>query len=165
MLEIKQLITTTIKDRNDRIQEGETGFGEVYIENFHKKMTELLERAEKEAAANTSIYSGAFERALVARIIKYRENFFAWVEDFSLPTTNNLSERALRGVKTKTKVSGQFASTETADYYAAIRTYIETCRRNGINEMAALMRLCSGNPYTVEEIFCQDPQPEKHSCH
>lgn len=165
LLEIKQLITTTIKDRNDRIQEGETGFGEVYIENFHKKMTELLERAEKEAAANTSIYSGAFERALVARIINYRENFFAWVEDFSLPTTNNLSERALRGVKTKTKVSGQFASTETADYYAAIRTYIETCRRNGINEMAALMRLCSANPYTVEEIFRQDPQPEKHSCH
>lgn len=76
-----------------------------------------------------------------------------------------LSERALRGVKTKTKVSGQFASTETADYYAAIRTYIETCRRNGINEMAALMRLCSGNPYTVEEIFRQDSQSEKHSCH
>lgn len=153
LLEIKQLISTTIKDRNDRILAGETGFEEAYIEKFNKKMTELLDKAKGEAAANTSIYSGPFERALIARVINYRENFFAWVEDFSLPTTNNLSERALRGVKTKMKVSGQFASVETADNYAAIRTYIETCRRNGINEMAALIRLCSGNPYTVEEIF------------
>ena len=77
----------------------------------------------------------------------------------SLPTTNNLSGRALHGVKTKMKVSGQFASAGTADNYAAIRTYIETCRRNGINEMEALKRLCRGCPYTVEEIFPQASQP------
>ena len=75
------------------------------------------------------------------------------MKDFTIPTTNNLSERALRGIKTIMKVSGQFASTTTADYYAALRTYIETCRRNGINEFEALTRLCDGNPYTVEEIF------------
>ncbi len=132
LLEIKQLISETIKDRNDRIRSGDE--------------------------ANDSVYSGPFERALIARMINYRENFFAWVEDFTLPTTNNLSERALRGVKTKMKVSGQFASAGTADNYAAIRTYIETCRRNGINEMAALTRLCNGNPYTVEEIFSQTSQ-------
>lgn len=158
LLEIKQLISATIKDRNDRILAGKEGFEEAYIENFNKKMTKLLEKAEGKAAANKSVYSGPFERALIARIIKYRGNFFAWVEDFSLPTTNNLSERALRGVKTKMKVSGQFASTGTADNYAAIRTYIETCRRNGINEMTALTRLCNGNPYTVEEIFSQPSQ-------
>ena len=159
LLEIKQLVSGTIRDRNDRILSGEESFGEAYIENFNKKMTELLGKAEGEAAANTSDYSGPFERALIARIIDYRENFFAWVEDFSLPTTNNLSERALRGVKTKMKVSGQFASARTADNYAAIRTYIETCRRNGINEMSALTRLCNGNPYTIEEIFSQTYQP------
>lgn len=158
LLEIKQLISETIKDRNDRIRSGDESFGEAHIENFNKKMTELLEKAEREAEANDSVYSGPFERALIARMINCRENFFAWVEDFTLPTTNNLSERALRGVKTKMKVSGQFASAGTADNYAAIRTYIETCRRNGINEMAALTRLCNGNPYTVEEIFSQTSQ-------
>ena len=158
LLEIKQLISATIRDRNDRILAGKEGFEEAYIENFNKKMTKLLEKAKGKTAANKSVYSGPFERALIARIIKYRENFFAWVEDFSLPATNNLSERALRGVKTKMKVSGQFASTGTADNYAVIRTYIETCRRNGINEMAALTRLCNGNPYTVEEIFSQPSQ-------
>ncbi|BCG61253.1 hypothetical protein [Paenibacillus sp. URB8-2] len=51
------------------------------------------------------------------------------------------------------KVSGQFQSEETAGHYAAVKSYIETCYRNGINEVAALTRLCNGNPYTVKEIF------------
>jgi hypothetical protein len=51
------------------------------------------------------------------------------------------------------KVAGQFQSVETARYYAAIKSYVETCCRNGINEMEALIRLCDGNPYTVKQIF------------
>lgn len=75
------------------------------------------------------------------------------MKDFSLPTTNNLSERALRGVKSHEKISGQFESIETARYHAIIKTYTETCRRNGINEFEALKRLCEGNPYTVDEVL------------
>ena len=153
LIEIKELISQTMKKRNDLKRAGIDAFDDAYVKVFDSTLTKLLSQAENLAAENTSIYSGPDERALVARIIKYRENFFAWVKDFSLPTTNNLSERSLRGAKTKMKVSGQFASVETADYYAVIRSYTETCRRNKINEMDALMRLCSGNPYTVAELF------------
>ena len=155
LLEIKALISAAIKDRKNLIQAGITRFDNGYLENFENKLTELLQRAEKVAEENTSKYSGDPERALIRRIIKYRKNYFAWLYDFSLPTTNNLSERALRGTKTKMKVSGQFASSKTANNYAMILTYIETCRRNGINEYEALVRLCDGNPYTVEEIFAE----------
>ncbi|MGB8452921.1 MAG: hypothetical protein WCD89_11415 [Anaerocolumna sp.] len=51
------------------------------------------------------------------------------------------------------KISEQFQSEETTKYYAAIKSYIETCYRNGIIEMEALVRLCEGNPCTVKEIF------------
>jgi hypothetical protein len=51
------------------------------------------------------------------------------------------------------KISGQFESETATDNHALNRTYIETCRRNGINEIDALQRLCEGNPYTVAEIF------------
>ena len=54
------------------------------------------------------------------------------------------------------KISGQFQSEESAKHYAAIKSYIETCYRNGINETEALIRLCEGNPYTVKEIFETD---------
>ena len=64
-----------------------------------------------------------------------------------------LSERSLRPVKSKMKISGQFESEERAGDYAILRTYIETCRRNGINEIEALIRACNNNPYTVKEIF------------
>ena len=51
------------------------------------------------------------------------------------------------------KISGQFESETAADNHALIRTYIETCRRNRINEIDALNRLCAGNPYSVAEVF------------
>ena len=153
LLEMKELISRTIKDRNDLRSEGKARFPEEYVRRFNGQLDDILERAETTAGENESPYSGQFERALVRRVKEYRTNYFAWVADFSIPTTNNLAERALRGVKTKMKVSGQFASVETANCYARIRTYTETCRRNRINEMEALSRLCQGKPYTVEEIF------------
>ena len=73
--------------------------------------------------------------------------------DFTLPTDDNLSERALRGVKSKMKIAGQFQNEKTARYYADIKTYIETCYRNNINPTEALIRLMEDNPYTVDEIF------------
>jgi len=51
------------------------------------------------------------------------------------------------------KIAGQFQNEDTAKNYAAIKSYIETCYRNGINEAKALLRLCEGNPYTISELF------------
>jgi len=55
--------------------------------------------------------------------------------------------------KTKQKVSGQFLKVETAEEFAAVRTYTETCRKNCVNEYGALERLMAGNPYTLKEIL------------
>lgn len=151
--DLKEHISTTIKDRNDAIACGEDSFSESYINEFNRKVDEYLANGWAENEADPGNYGSSFERTLLNRIAKYRRNYFLWVEDFSLPTTNNLSERGLRGVKSHMKISGQFESEEAADNHALIRTYIETCRRNGINEIHALERLCEGNPYSVDEIF------------
>lgn len=150
---IKELISATIKDRNDIVRRGGDRFSEEYIEAFEKELVRLLQNAEGTAAKNESKYSAPFEKALIKRLIEYKDNYFAWVRDFSLPVTNNLSERSLRRAKSKLKVSGQFLSVKNAIYYAIIQSYIETCKRNGLNEMTALSKLCEGHPYTVKEIF------------
>ena len=93
------------------------------------------------------------EAALIRRLLEYKDNYFAWVTCFDLPVSNNLSERSLRDAKTHMKVSGQFQNKEYARYYATIKSYIETCRRNDVNEMTALIRLLNGNPFTVDEIL------------
>jgi hypothetical protein len=153
LLELKELISKTIKDRKDLIAAGADAFGDIYTANFENRLQGILVRAEKANTEDFNSYSGQFEKNLIKRVRKYNDNYFAWVYDFSLPTTDNLSERALRCIKSRMKISGQFQSEKTARYFAKIKSYIETCRRNGINEIHALTRLCEGNPYTVMEIF------------
>lgn len=51
------------------------------------------------------------------------------------------------------KVSGQFQVTESAQNYAVIRTNLEICVRNGINEMDVLMHLCMGKCYSAHDVL------------
>ena len=155
-LDMKEHIASTIHDRNVAEQAGKSCFDMDYIAAFHTRLDEILEHGWQEYEADMERlekYGASFEHALLNRIGKYRDNYFAWLEDFSLPTTNNLSERSLRAVKSKKKIAGQFESEAAAQHYAMIRSYIETCRRKGKNEIEALRRLCEGNPYTIEELF------------
>ena len=65
-----------------------------------------------------------------------------WLGDFSFPIANNLSEGSLRGIKVKRKISRQFKNINYAGYFVALGSYLETCRRNNINEFHTLERLC-----------------------
>ena len=113
----------------------------------------VVEMGDMEYESDHSRYYEEDERRLLNRLRKYRENYFMWVTDFRLPTTNNLSERSLRFTKIHEKVSGQFESVEYAKYFALIRTYLETCARNGINEYTALLRLTEDNPFSLSEVL------------
>lgn len=150
---MKGLISSTIKKRKDLILKGIESFPDQEIKSFKTKVERFLKKGDKENKKSKNKYAVSFERTVLDRIEKYQENYFRWVEDFRLPTTDNLSERGLRGIKSHMKISGQFDSEKTAKYYATVKTYVETCRKNHINEMEALSRLCAGAPYTVEEIF------------
>ena len=150
---LKTHISSAIKKRKDLILKGMESFTEEYVEKFKKKVKRLLQKGHKENDRSTNAYAAPFENTVLIRIEEYMDNYFRWIEDFDLPTTDNLSERGLRGIKSHMKISGQFDSEKTAKYYAVVKTYVETCRKNKLNEMEALSRLCAGNPYTVDEIF------------
>jgi len=150
---LKQLISSTIHDRKQQQKQGETSFTDEYIKTFNARLDELLTQGEQEYAADHNRYYGTDERRLLGRLRKYKDNYFMWVTDFRLPTTNNLSERSLRFTKIHEKVSGQFESVEYARHFAKIRTYLETCARNGINEFEALLRLTQDNPFSLSEVL------------
>lgn len=86
-------------------------------------------------------------------MIKYDKNYLLWAYNFKLPSTNNNCERTIRPVKSKVKVSGQFQNINYVRYHANIRSYIETCKRNGINIIDACRQLMMGTPYTLNEIL------------
>jgi len=150
---LKELISVTIHERKLRADKGDREFPAEYVHKFKESVAQMFADGWEENGLPTRKGAADFEKALLARIGKYSDNYFRWVEDFSLPVTNNLSERGLRCIKSHMKISGQFANVTTAKYYAIIKTYIETCRKNGINEMSALSRLCAGFPISVSEIF------------
>ena len=151
--ELKNLIGSTISDRKKAIARGEKAFSESYLTEFNQKLEAVIKKGKSEYDKDQKRYGAVFENALLNRLEKYRDSYFLWVKDFSMPTTNNLSERSLRCMKSHMKISGQFENIEKADNFALIKTDIETCRRNGINEADALQKLCAGNPYTVSEII------------
>lgn len=150
---LKELLERTNQERNKLIETGKESFEDAYILEFFREFDRLMILGMEENKADYNRYYGADERTLLLRILDYKDNYLSWVTNFEIPFSNNLSERSLRGVKSKMKISGQFQTEESARYYAIIKSYIETCYRNGINEMEALVRLCKGNPYSVNEIY------------
>ena len=87
----------------------------------------------------------AKEQALIKRLIKHRKSIFTFLYHENVPPDNNASERAIRNVKVKTKVSSQFRNQEGkgAERYAKIRSVIDTIIKNGQDVYAAL--ICMAN--------------------
>lgn len=139
--------------RKGLIADGVTAYSQDEVFKILAEIKSILDLGYKEYINDLGHYFESDERALLNRLETYKENYFDWIKDFEMPTSNNLSERSLRGSKTKLKVSGQFQSIEYASYFADIRTYLETCLRNDINEFVALLRLTSGTPFTVNELL------------
>lgn len=151
--ELKELIGGMVKKRKQIQQAGGTCFGSEETDAFEKELEKLLSEGRKAYAGDENRYYHNDEKNAIAKLEEYRENYFGWIYDFELPTTNNLSERSLRMMKSKQKISGQFGDVKNAQDFAAVRTYVETCKRNGKDAYEALYRLMSDEPYTVEELM------------
>lgn len=150
---LKRLISKMIKRRKTKIRQGKEKFEEDEIKQFEEKLDEILTEWRNENCKERSKFYGNKVYTLIHRIIDHKENYFRWLYDFQIPVTNNLSERSLRMIKSKMKISGQFQNIDTARYFANIKTYTETCKRNGILPYDALRRLMEGNPYKLEEVL------------
>ena len=138
--------------RKELIQKGIDRFDNDEINDFILNIDTNLLKGLEENENDPNPYYAKNELTLIWRIMEYRDNYIYWIFDFNIPFTNNLSERNLRGVKTKMKISGQFQNIERARDYANIRSYIETCRLYGVNEYQSLTRLVEDNPYTFIEL-------------
>lgn len=97
-------------------------------------------------------YYASEEETLLKRLQEYKENYLLWTLNDEIPFTNNTAERGLRTSKTKMKVSGQFNNIKSAEYFARIKSYIETGHRYGIGSYVLIESALAGKPYTIEQM-------------
>jgi transposase len=88
---------------------------------IEKQMDDLLKEAIPVNAVKT--------KTLQKSMSRYRTFVFPFLYDANTPFENNASERAIRNVKVKLKVSGQFKTGQQD--YCIIRSIIDTANKNG----------------------------------
>ena len=71
------------------------------------------------------------------RMAKYKDYIFTFLHYHDVPPDNNGSERAIRNVKVKQKISGHFKTENGAQIFAIIRSVTDTCIKNGQNILDA----------------------------
>jgi transposase len=77
------------------------------------------------------------------RITKYKGYLFNFLNYPDVPPDNNGSERAIRNIKVKQKISGQFKSFEGAMNFAMLRSITDTAIKNGQNVLGALFTIAN----------------------
>ena len=83
------------------------------------------------------------------RMCRERQHLFTFLFIEDVPPDNNASERAIRNVKVKQKISGQFKTEKAARNFAKIRSVIDTTIKNGMNVLEALALIAKLEPRTV----------------
>ena len=93
----------------------------------------LQEKVPKESFRKTFIIQKSLK--------KHRDSIFTYLYNKDSPPDNNASERAIRNVKVKQKVSGQFKTGQQA--FCVLRSVIDTCKKRTVDIMDALTSIAN----------------------
>ncbi|MBL7114079.1 MAG: transposase [Bacteroidales bacterium] len=79
------------------------------------------------------------------RMLKYKDYILTFLYHPKVPPDNNGSERAIRNVKVKLKVSGQFKSWKGVENFLILRSITDTVLKNKQNVLNALNLIANFN--------------------
>ena len=109
------------------------------IKRLERMYTEIIEEGLEYHLKRRKnlIYGGMFTRKrypghnLLLRLKDYRSDVLRFLYDPTIPFTNNQAEQDLRMMKLKQKISGGFRTTNGAEVFIRIRTFLSTARKQG----------------------------------
>ena len=77
---------------------------------------------------------------LALRLRQRRASVLRFLQDERVPFTNNQAEQDLRMMKLRMKISGGFRSEQGAQDFATLRSVLSTARKQGLNQIEALLQ-------------------------
>src|SRR5205823_14720702 len=85
--------------------------------------------------------------ALARRLIDRQPDYLRFTIDWRVPADNNGSERDIRMIKLRQKVSGCLRTLTGAQQFCAIRSYLSTAAKHGKRLLDPLVMLAEGRPW------------------
>ena len=113
-------------------------------DKFRERYRQLLKSADQECPLNEQTRAQSKSRKLLERLRDFEVETLRFLENQNVPFTNNLGENDLRMTKVQQKISGCFRSMDGARVFCRVRSYLSTCRKNGLGPAEALKLLFDG---------------------
>jgi transposase len=121
-------------------------------DQWRRRYRKLLEKAdiecpppdENQRKSNRGRLKRSKARNLLERLRDFEQDVLRFMEVQSIPFTNNQGENDLRMTKVQQKISGCFRSMEGAKIFCRVRSYLSTCRKQGMTATHALTLLFQG---------------------
>lgn len=85
--------------------------------------------------------------ALAHRLADRHDDYLRFTTDWRIPADNNGSERDIRMIKLRQKVSGCLRTLTGAQQFCAIRSYLSTAAKHGTQFLDVLVMLAEGQPW------------------
>ena len=133
-------INTAVDEAGGKLNTSEA---EAFRERYRQRLKEAqIECPPPDESQRKKGQRGRLKRSkarnLLERLIQYEQDVLRFMVEREVPFTNNQGERDLRMSKVQQKISGCFRSERGAVMFARIRSYLTTCRKNGVSSAEAL---------------------------
>jgi transposase len=114
-------------------------------EQTHRYRSAVLVGINQTAARSTTLMKT--HNALARRLLNRQDGYLRFTTDPNVPADNNGSERDIRMIKLRQKVSGCLRTLTGARQFCAIRSYLATAAKHGVHFFDALVKLTQGHPW------------------
>lgn len=145
-------IKALLEKMNHAVNDAGGQLESVESEKYRHKYKAILKSAEAECPLPDETQRkgkrGRMKRSkarnLLERLRDFEDDVLRFLDNKIVPFTNNLGENDIRMTKVQQKISGCFRSVDGAKIFCRVRSYLSTCRKQGVNTSMALDLLFQG---------------------